>query len=69
MRSGSSSPDADIVKISDNELSFLLGTEDPEAAAKQLFSMGCRLFLLHHGRGRRHGLHAGGPPLRFPVIL
>lgn len=42
-------PDADIVKISDNELSFLLGTEDPEAAAKQLFSMGCRLFLYTMG--------------------
>lgn len=42
-------PYADIVKISDNELEFITGKDDPAEAAKLLFENGCKFFMYTKG--------------------
>ncbi len=41
---------ADIVKISDEELKFITGTNDEEVASKILFQMGVKVFIYTMGR-------------------
>lgn len=42
-------PFADVVKVSDEELSFIFGTDSPRTAADMLFENGCKVFLYTKG--------------------
>ncbi len=64
-------PYADVVKLSDDEVEFVIGCRDEREAAEKLFGMGCRLLLVTRGTDGSAAYtphaHAFAETLRVPV--
>ena len=61
--------EADVIKLSEDEVEFLIGSSEPEAARRKLWHEGLRLMVITHGSGGCHYLSERfeGDVASFPV--